>query len=157
MILEIIVTVLLSLCVLMTFIPTLPGIPLMFVFTLAYGVIDGFETLPPWYLALFGGITIISMIVDFSSGLLGAKLGGASKRALLWGVIGLFAGLILFPPFGAFLGLFLGIFFAEIAQMRHHVKALKAASFSLAATVVGMMVNIGLATAYLVTFIVVVF
>lgn len=157
MTLEIIVSVLLFLCVIMTCIPTMPGIPLMFVFTLVYGTIDGFATMQPWFLVVFGAITLVSMAVDFFSGAIGAKFGGATRKSLLAGMICLFIGLILFPPFGAFIGLFLGIFVAEIVQLRHHIKALKAAAYSLVAAVVGLLVNVVLAVAYFVTFLIVVF
>ncbi len=157
MALEIIVAILLVLCLVMACIPTLPGIPLMFVTTLVYGLVDGFQTMPAWWLAVFGGITVLSMLVDTFSGMLGAKLGGASRRSLLAGMAGLFIGLLFFPPLGPFIGLFLGVLIAEIVQAKDHAKAIKAAASSLAAAIVGTLTNITLALAYVVTFLIVVF
>lgn len=157
MALEIIVTILLILCVVMTCIPTLPGLPLMFLITLVYGVIDGFEKLQPWQLAVFGGITLLSLAIDAFSGVLGAKLGGASRRAFLAGIVGLFVGFLLFPPWGAFIGLFLGVFIAEVVQFKDFMQAFKKASISLAAAAAGTIANVFLATAYLVIYLIIVF
>lgn len=157
MVLEIIVTTLLILCVIMTCIPTLPGLPLMFFITLVYGIVDKFETMQPWHLAVFGGITLLSIAIDALSGVLGAKLGGASRKALLAGIGGLVVGLLLFPPFGAFIGLFLGVFIAEAAQFKDFMQAFKKASVSLAAAAAGTIMNVFLATAFLVTYLIIAF
>ncbi len=153
----ILVVALLFCGVLMTLIPTLPGVPFMFLLTAVYAFADRFETLTPMHLLIFGLIALLSIIIDYSSGIIGAKLGGASRKALLWGLIGLVAGVILFPPFGAFIGLFIGVFLAEVLQFQDQVKAFKAASYSVAASVAGMMANIGLALGFFITFVVIVF
>lgn len=154
---EIIFSIIILFCLLMTFVPTLPGLPLMFIVTLIFGFVDGFEAFPASYLIIFGAITLLSIAVDYSSGLIGAKLGGANKTSLTLGLIGLVGGLIMMPPFGAFLGLFAGIFLAELIQFQDHLKALKAASYSLAAVVAGTLFNIGLAISFFVIFLVRVF
>ncbi len=128
----------------------MPGIPLLFISTLVYAIADKFQTFTGWQLLALGLITLASIIVDYSSGLIGAKLGGANKASLIAGLIGMIIGLIAFPPFGLFLGLFLGVLLAELAQMKHHLSALRSATFSLIAVVVGMIVNIFLATVFLV-------
>lgn len=157
MTIDILFTVLVFLCVMLTCIPTLPGIPLMFATIFIYGLIDGFETLQPWHLAIFGALALLSIFIDYSSGLIGAKLGGASKKALMFGVVGLFIGLIAFPPLGAFAGLFLGVFIAELLQFRDHQRALKAASYSLAATVAGAIANIVIALGSFIGFLIVIY
>ncbi|MFZ2682301.1 MAG: DUF456 domain-containing protein [Patescibacteria group bacterium] len=156
MTIDIIFTILLCLGLLLTFIPTLPGVPMMFGTLFIYGLIDKFQTLEAWHLAVFGGLALLSILIDYSSGLIGAKLGGANKKSLLFGIIGLFVGLIVFPPFGAFIGLFLGVFVAELVQFKDKHKALKAASYSLAATVTGAAANILIAIACLVGFLIII-
>lgn len=157
MALDIIIAVLLSLGIFITMIPTFPGNMYMFILTLVYALLTQFDTLPPWSLAVFGGITLLSMLIDYSSGIIGAKVGGASRMSLLIGLLGLFVGLIIFPPFGAFIGLFLGVFVAEIIQFKDEKKALKAASYSFAATIIGTIANIFLAVGFFVTFLILVF
>lgn len=157
MTIDILFTVLVFLGLLLTCIPTLPGIPIMFATIFIYGLIDNFETLQVWHLAVFAGLTLLSITIDYSSGLIGAKLGGASKRALGLGMIGLVIGLITFPPLGAFAGLFMGIFIAELIQFRNHAKALKAASYSLAATLIGALVNIVIALGSFIGFLVIIY
>ncbi len=153
----IIIAVLLFFLMLLTLLPSVPGILFMFIAVVVYGLVDGFSTLDPWHLAIFGGITALSMAVDYFSGIIGAKLGGASKKAVLFGLIGLVIGLISFPPLGAFAGLFAGVFIAELVQFRDHMRALKAASFSLAGAAAGMIINICLAVIFWAIFLILVF
>jgi hypothetical protein len=157
MTIDILFTVLLFLGVMLTCIPTLPGIPVMFGTIFVYALVDGFETLQPWHLAVFGALALLSIAIDYSSGLIGAKLGGASKKALLFGILGLFIGLIAFPPLGAFIGLFLGVFVAELVQFKDHHRALKAASYSLVTTVIGALANVAIAIGCFVGFMIIVF
>lgn len=154
MTLDILFTILLLLGLLLTCIPTLPGVPLMFGMILVYAIIDKFEVISALPLAIFGAIALLSIAIDWGSGLLGAKLGGASKKALLYGMLGMMMGLFVFPPFGLFIGLFLGVFIAELVQFKSHHKALKAASYSLATTVVGAFANIALGLGTYITFLV---
>ena len=157
MTIDILFTVLLFMGVMLTCIPTLPGVPVMFGTIFVYAILDGFETLQPWHLAIFGALALLSIAIDYSSGLIGAKLGGASKKALLFGILGLFIGLIAFPPLGAFIGLFMGVFIAEIVQFQDHHRALKAASYSLVTTVIGALANIAVAIGCFVGFMIIIF
>ncbi len=157
MVIEVLFAILVFLCLLMTCIPTLPGLPLMFIATLVFGLADRFTAFPPEYLLIFGAITLLSIAVDYSSGIIGAKLGGANKISLALGIVGLFVGLVMMPPFGAFLGLFSGVFLGELIQFQDHLKALKAAASSLAAVVAGTLFNICLAVLFFVIFLIKVF
>lgn len=157
MILEIIITILLAAGIIMTAVPTIPGIGFMFILTVVYGFIDGFETMGPRWLFLFGGLVVLGIVTDHTSGLLGAKFGGASKNSMLLGLIGMLVGLIFFPPFGLFLGLFIGVFVGGLLQFKDHQKALKAASYSFLGTVAGMILNILIAIGFFVGFLFIVF
>lgn len=137
--------------------PMLPGIPLMFIATLVYGLASNFSRMEPWHLWIFGGITVVALAIDWSAGLIGAKFGGASRRSLLFGLAGMILGLVTFPPFGAVAGLFLGVFFSEVAGKRTGEQALKSATSSLIATAGGIVANVVLAMVFFVTFVIVVF
>lgn len=157
MILEIVVATLLIIGVLFTAIPTVPGMLFMLVSVVVYGIIDKFETFDPWFYALFTGLFAAAVFSDYASGILGAKFGGASRKSILAGIIGLVIGFIFFPPLGLFIGLFAGVFAAEIIQFGDTKKALKAASYSFAGVIGGIIVNVLLAIAFLVSFLILVF
>jgi uncharacterized protein YqgC (DUF456 family) len=137
--------------------PMIPGIPYMFLLTVVYGLIDRFQTFEWWYLLIFLGLVIIASFVDYFAGVLGARYGGASKKSAMFGLGGLIIGMIIFPPFGAFLGLFLGVLIGEIVQFGPKMKALKAAGFSLAGAVVGVVVNFLIALGFFITFAILIF
>ena len=128
----------------------------MFALVFIYGLIDGFQTLTSAHLAIFGALALLSIVIDYSSGLIGAKLGGANKKSVWAGLFGLLLGLVFFPPFGAFMGLFAGVFMSELIQFQDKRKALRAASFSLATTAIGSLLNIAIAVGYFVAFLIIV-
>ncbi len=129
----------------------------MFLMTLIYGFVEHFQLLQPWHIVAFAAVTVLSIAIDTFSGILGAKFGGASRRSLLAGMIGLFIGLVVFPPFGAFMGLFLGVLVAEVIQFGDHAKAMKAATSSMLSALAGTAINIVLAIAYFIAFLIIVF
>ncbi len=133
-------------------IPVLPGLPIMFGVALVFGIIDHFSHLQPYELAILALLTVISLGIDYASGLLGAKYGGASKRATGYGIIGLIIGLIAFPPFGSIAGLFIGVLVGELTLQSNEKRAIKAASGTLLGTVAGIALNFILAIIFLILF-----
>jgi len=125
----------------------------LIVISLAFGLIDHFEHLKLWEWGILCGVALVMIIIDYASGLFGAKLAGASKKSVFWGIGGLILGLILFPPFGSLIGLFLGVLAAELFYFREYKKALKAASGSLLGTLTGTAINLVLALVFLGLFI----
>lgn len=137
----------------MAFVPMLPALSYMFVVALAYALYDRFATLTVGQLAILLCVTLASIAVDHTSGLLGAKYGGAHTKSVLWGMVGAFAGLFLLPAFGSFIGLFAGVLISELYLKKHRHAALKAASGALIGSAVGVAVNILLAILFLALFI----
>lgn len=154
MTIDIIFTIAALFCVLLTCIPTLPGVPILFGTIFIYALITNFSTLGLMTLLAFGILALLSLFIDYSSGLIGAKLGGANKKSLFFGIAGLLIGMLVFPPFGAFLGMFVGVFIAELLQFHDHLKALRAASFSLLTTVLGAVANVLIATGMYIAFLI---
>lgn len=152
--LNIIFLILLILGVALTCTFVFPGVPVMFLLTLVYGLLDHFEHIGPWQLSVFGAIALLTIIIDHVSGLIGAKIGGANKKSMIAGAVGLVIGLLAFPPFGAFLGLAIGIFLAELVQFQDHIRAFKAAGASFASMALGAILKIILALVFLILFIV---
>lgn len=136
-----------------TLLPILPGIPIMFVVALVFGYVDSWQHLVPWELGVLFGIVLLSLLADFLSGLIGARYGGATRRAVFWGLIGFGIGVLALPPFGGFIGLFIGVLVAELIAGRKQLQAIRAATGSLLGSIVGMLVSFSLAVVFVVSFI----
>lgn len=130
-----------------------PGQAYMFLIALLFKILDktGSITLIELLILLF--IVLVSLFIDYASGLIGAKYGGASKSAVMVGLIGLIVGFILFPPFGGIAGLFMGVLIFELLSKKDHKKALKAASGSLFGHLSGMVLSLLLSLTFFVLFI----
>lgn len=136
----------------MTFVPMMPALFYMLSLSFIFALIDGFVHLTWWNLTILFGIFVISFLVDTFSGILGAKYFGASKKAFYAGIIGLALGLIIFPPLGGLAGLFSGVLIGELLQARKSPEALRSAVGTLFGSVVGMIINSGLAIIFWLSF-----
>jgi uncharacterized protein YqgC (DUF456 family) len=92
-------------------IPTVPGIPLIFIGIWLIARIDHYHHLGFWWLIGIAAIGTAGLTIDLLAGALGVKRVGASKQAVFGAffgtVVGLFfglPGLLLGPFFGAVLG-----------------------------------------------------
>jgi uncharacterized protein YqgC (DUF456 family) len=97
-----------------TVVPALPGIPIIFAGLVLAAWSGGFEPVGWGTIAVLAALTVLSVIIDFLAGALGAKRLGASPRAF-WGatigaIVGIFFGLI-----GIVLGPFIGAVAAELS------------------------------------------
>ncbi len=135
------------------FIPVLPGIPLMFFMALFFAVLTGFNRLTGTEIGYLGFIALSSLVVDYLSGVIGARYGGASRKSLGYGLLGILAGTLLMPPFGGIIGLFIAITISEISQFGDRDKALKAAQGGVIGAVVGIGINLILALLFIGLFI----
>lgn len=133
-------------------VPAVPGIPLMAIAALVFHFLV--KPLPTWYLIILIIITIISILIDQLSGILGSKFFGASGKSMLFGLCGMFLGLIIFPPLGAIVGLFAGILIGELASKKETSKAVKAAGGGVLSVIIGTVINLFLALAFLIIFVV---
>ncbi len=138
----------------LVFIPAFPALWYMLFVASAFALFDGFVHISLTGLAILAGIVLLSMLVDTLSGIVGAKYGGASKKSIIYGFVGIIVGTVLFFPLGGLLGLFGGVLIAEFMAHRNQNLALKAATGSLIGTFVGMVINCILAISFLVTFLV---
>lgn len=140
--------------ILFAFIPVIPALPYMFLVVLGYGLFDKFEHLTPTNLLILGGLALFSLLVGYLAGLLGARAGGASKKSLLYGLVGAVIGTFWFPPLGTIIGLFVGVLIGELTQLKGHLQAFRAATFSLAGTLIGIAINLLLALSFIVLFVI---
>lgn len=147
-------SILMLLGILGVFLPVVPGVPFMFVLAICFALLDRLQHISGAELAILGVIAVISFIIDHASGALGAKFGGASRQAILTGLIGTVIGTLLMPPFGGIVGLYVGVFMVEVMHTGDRAQAHKAAKASLIGNLTGVALNAILATAFLVLFIV---
>jgi uncharacterized protein len=110
-------------------------------------------------IALSGGIQILSEVVEFAAGAMGAKYGGASKRgmwaALIGGIFGAILGtfLIPIPLFGSLFGSIGGSFGAAFIVEKNEIDnstALKSATGAALGRTIGALSKVGLSLAILV-------
>jgi uncharacterized protein YqgC (DUF456 family) len=100
-----------------TFLPALPGAPLVFTGLLVAAWIDGFQKVGWFTLTVLGILTALSIAVDFVATTLGAKQVGASKEAIIGATIGTVLGLF-FGLIGLFAGPFVGAVAGELISQR---------------------------------------
>lgn len=107
-------------------IPGIPDIVIIWGAALGYGLLAGWGEHGIW---LFGLITLIGLAGLFAevwvSGT-GAKIGGASIRAILAGLALGFVGFLFSGPIGGVIGLLLGTFLSEYIRLQDANKAAQA-------------------------------
>jgi len=132
--------------------PLLPSVPYMLVVAVVYDLISG--RINQNEMIVLVAIAAVSILIDYLSGLLGARWGGASGKSLIVGTVGMIIGSLILPLFGGLIGLFLGVLIAETLLFAQSRKAIRAASASLIGSIVGMVVNILLCLLFFVLFLV---
>lgn len=107
-------------------VPIFPGITVIWVAALLYGIVTGFDTL---------GIVIIvlitlGMVAGISADNLlmgaGARRGGASWLTIIVALIAGIAGTVLFPPIGGLIAIPIAIFLIELLRNREWRSAWRA-------------------------------
>lgn len=136
-------------------VPALPGIPLMFLSTLLFNLyLHKFDLSS---LIILGLICLISIVIDYASGIFISKYFGASSKALYAGFLGFLLGTFLLPPLGGLIGLFAGILVGELIAGHEHRKAVKAATGGLLGTLTGIVANLALGLTFLILAIIYIF
>jgi uncharacterized protein YqgC (DUF456 family) len=107
-------------------IPGIAGPPFSFLALILLSIAKKWEPFGVEFLILMAVLTAIVTALDYIVPAVGAKKFGASKAGFWGAVLGLFVGLIWFPPFGMILGAFLGAFVGELAVGKQGHEALKA-------------------------------
>ncbi|MDO8594423.1 MAG: DUF456 domain-containing protein [bacterium] len=137
----------------MTFVPMLPAFWYLILGALTFGFVDGFVHLTSGNFGILLGLFGLSIIVDWSAGLLGAKFGGAGWKSLLCGMLGSLIGFFLLPPFGIFIGLFFGVLLGELYRRKNAGKAVEAATGAILGSLAGVAINVCLAVSFIVLFV----
>ncbi|MDD4802821.1 MAG: DUF456 domain-containing protein [Syntrophomonas sp.] len=140
-----------------TFVPMLPGIPLIFIAIAAYGWHEGFQNVTARYLVIIAAITVLSLFVDYLSTYLGAKYFGSSKKGLIGAVLGSFIGLFLFPPLGLLIGPWVGAILGEFLEGNDWNKALRSGLGAVIGLFTGVAFKLVLSAAIFISFLIIIF
>ena len=117
--------------------PLLPGAPLLFLGLLVGAWADDFHYVGYGTLAVLAGLTVLTYIIDFLAGILGARRFGASPRAMVGAGIGAVLGLFLGLP-GILFGPFVGAVIGELSARR----SLAEAGMSGIGTTIGLVLGV---------------
>ncbi len=109
--------------------PALPGPPLSYLGLLLLLPCEGanISSTPLW---VYGIFLVIVSILDYVAPVWFTNISGGSKQATRGSMIGLVAGLFVFPPWGLIFGPFFGAFIGELMASSSKGKALKVALMS---------------------------
>lgn len=124
--------------------PALPGTILIFGGILLAAWIDDFQRVGGWALGAVAVLTVLALLMDYVSAVLGAKRAGASRQAVIGAALGTVAGIfmglvgVLFMPLvGAAVG--------EFIARRHHGQALRVGIATWLGLLAGMLAKFVLA------------
>lgn len=121
-----------------TVVPLLPGTTIILAAAIMHHVALGAEKSVGWW--TIGGLvvlTIVSYVVDFVSGAIGAKKFGASRWGAIGGIVGAIVGLFFGLP-GIFLGPLVGVLAGELLGGKGLLPAGKSTWGTLLGTTAGL-------------------
>ncbi len=124
--------------------PIIPGPPLSFLALVILSLAKNWEPFGPAFLMIMGGLAVLVTILDYVVPVVGAKKYGASRLGVWCSVIGMLVGVFFFPPFGVFIGGFVGAMVGELIAGKEGRQSLRAAWGAF----VGNLVNVGFKLAY---------
>ncbi len=127
-----------------SFLPVIPGTPLIVVGALVYAFFTDFETVGFGKLLLLVGISILAYALDYTAGALGAKKFGGSWWGAVGALLGAVAG-IFFGPLGLVLGPILGAALGELARSRRLGTSIRSAFGTVLGMLLGTVAKLSLA------------
>lgn len=136
-----------------TVVPVLPGVPLVWLAMLGFGVVDKFERVDAAFLVVMAVVVAISEATDYLTKAWGAKRFGAG-RAGTWGaVFGAVAGLF-FLPLGLLVGPFVGALLGELLSGRSVEESVRAGWGGLLGTLGSIVVKFAVAVTMTAAFVI---
>jgi uncharacterized protein YqgC (DUF456 family) len=137
----------------------LPGNVIIMLTGLAYGYYDHFVTMDYAILVIVFGIFIVGEMIEFVTGVIGAKKEKASKRAMIAPFIGTVIGAIwgtaIVPIIGSLLGGLLGVFIttalAEYSKTKDITRAKQVAKSVVKGQIFGMLIKAATAVSMVIT------
>ena len=124
--------------------PVIPGPPLSYVSLLVLSLARDWAPFSALFLIVMAGFTILVLILDYLVPAVGAKRYGASRLGIWGSIIGMIIGLFVFPPFGLFIGGFVGALAGELYAGKGGDDALRAGMGVFIGNLVGIGIKMGL-------------
>lgn len=137
-----------------TILPMLPGVALIFVVITAYGWWEGFDQITFGYLIILGLLTLLSVLLNYLSSVMGAKYFGSTRSGLIGALLGTLAGIFFFPPLGILLGPLVGGFLGEYISNQNAQASLKAGIGAAIGVFSGIFFQFILAVGFFVSFLI---
>lgn len=137
-----------------TILPILPGLPVMAVAIIIYGLWEGFQQVNGVLIIVTLLLTGIGTLLDYLSGPYTAKKTGASKWGIWGAVIGSILGIFVLGPIGIILGPFIGAFIGELLGGEQVNQATKVGLASVLGTLLGSLLKFIFALIILALFII---
>lgn len=131
------------------FLPIIPGVPLAWIGFFIYALATDFVAVPLWQVFLFLGLTVLTILVEFISPIIGAKKYHASRYGIIGSTLGLFFGVFIAGPLGIILGPLVGAFLGEIMFGKRAGEATQAALGTFIGFLVGSILKIAVILAML--------
>lgn len=104
-------------------VPFFPGIEVIWIAALVYGLVNGFGTLGGWMFALMTIAGVGAMVIDNVLMMARARHEGAAWKSLLFGLLGGLVGIVILPPWGGLIGAPLAVFLVEYYRLRDFKQA----------------------------------
>ena len=106
--------------------PILPGPLISYLALLLLSLVRGWDTFSIAVLVVMGVLAVSVTVLDNVLPVVTARKWGAGKAGIWGSIIGLIAGMLLFPPFGAILGTFVGAVAGELIFGKRTDQAMQA-------------------------------
>ncbi len=127
-----------------SFLPFIPGTPLILAGAIVYAVATDFEPVGPWHIAILVVLVAIAYSLDYLAGALGVQKLGGSRWSMLGAVLGAIVG-IFFGLLGLVLGPILGAVIVEFIVSRKLRTSLRSGLGTVVGMILGMAVKLSLA------------
>lgn len=127
-----------------TVLPLLPGTALVLAGMLLGAWIDGFERVGGVTVGVLVALAVVSWVLEYVAGLMGAKRAGASKQALIGAALGTVAGLLMGLVGVLFMPL-VGAAVGEYLARRDEQRAMRVGVATWLGILVGMAAKVGIA------------
>lgn len=137
-----------------TVVPLLPGTTIIFAAAVLHHLMLGEAQSAGWWtIGGLGVLMIVSHVIDFVSGAIGAKWFGATRWGAIGGILGALVGLFFFP-LGLFLGPMLGVLLGELLGGKKLLPAGKSSAGTLLGTTAGFVAKFSIAAVMIVWFLI---